>query len=922
MRRLVRFWRLSMRTRLLLVLIPMVGLAIGGLGYFLTLGSEDAILAEKREHLLGVTRVLVERLAHEGGYRRLEHDCLSAPGSRDECIRHFNRALAPYTDEIARAFPGVGVGYYHRRLDAILTYGPSSSYGDKVGIAIGTSHPGRRVMEQNKAAVEAGLLVRGNILNAMTPIVEDGQVVGYVWANQLLTSIDGELARMQAAVFAVTSVLMALVIAIVFFAVTRLTRDVDTIQAGLQSMGEDLGARIPPLVGETGAIAAGINALAASLDTARKAEKESAARALEQREGLLQAAIDAIDEAFVIFDENDCLIYCNDRYRELITLSADVAVPGATFEDILRTSVARGEYPDAAGREDEWIADMIARHRDGTGAIEVRTAAGRWLRVVDRRTPSGHIVGFRVDITDLHHAREAAEGANRAKSMFVANMSHEIRTPMNGILGMTELLLGTDLDAEQLDFAETIKESAQSLLVIINDILDFSKIDAGKLDIELVDFDPRVLLSQVRALLAPRALENGLDFTISVAPQVPARVRGDPIRLRQILLNLIGNAMKFTATGQVAVDVRVISGGVPMQLRFEVTDTGIGIAPEKVARLFAPFTQADESTTRNFGGTGLGLSISKRLVELMGGEIGVTSKPDAGSTFWFTLPFSASATSVATGPAHRSDDDRQANVLPARILLVEDNPTNQKLASTVLTRLGHEVTLAGDGATALSCLAAADFDLVLMDCRMPVMDGFEATRRIRSGEAGVRDSHVPIIAMTADAMEGDRERVLGSGMDDYLTKPIDTARMSAAIERWLGGRVPVAQPLPAVHVETAVEPAFSAHQLLEHLADDLELAVTLLPEIVKGVASETDNLKAAIERRDQEAAVRSIHTAKGLAGGACSPPLVGLSRTIEVLLRAGQFDEAAQRLPEWDRDLLRLQQASESWLAQQPPLEK
>jgi signal transduction histidine kinase/DNA-binding NarL/FixJ family response regulator len=910
-----RFWRLSMRTRLLLILIPMVGLAIGGLGYFLTLGSEDAILAEKREHLLGATRVLVEHLANDGGYRRLERGC-RAGGKREDCIASLNAALAPYTDEIAQAFPGVGVGYYHRRLDAILTYGPSAEYGNRVGVAIAATHPGRRVMELNRPAVESGLLVRGNILNAMTPIVEGGEVVGYVWANQLLTSIDAELTRMRSAVYAVTAVLMILVMAVVFVAATRLTRDVDTIQNGLQRMGEDLGARIPQLVGETGVIAAGINALAESLDAARHAEKEAASRALEQREGLLRAAIDAIDEAFVIYDEEDRLLFCNDRYRDLLMHGSDLAVPGARFEDILRTSVALGEYPDAVGSEEEWQAEMLQQHRSGSGSVELRTARGRWLRVVDRRTPSGHTVGFRVDVTDLHRAREAAESANQAKSMFVANMSHEIRTPMNGILGMTELLLDTTLDAEQRDYADTIKQSAHSLLVIVNDILDFSKIDAGKMDIEVIDFELPVLLGQVRNLLLPRAREKHLELDQAVDPQVPAHLRGDPVRVRQVLLNLIGNAIKFTAAGRVSVSVSVMAGGDAPVLLFEVADSGIGVPPDKLARLFAPFSQVDESVTRNFGGTGLGLSISKRLVELMGGEIGVRSTLGEGSTFWFTLPIETMPGQVAPAAAGDAGEIDGQPAVPARVLLVEDNPTNQKLANTVLAKLGHQVTVTANGSEAMAALASADFDVVLMDCRMPVMDGFEATRRIRAGEGGVRDSHVPIIAMTADAMEGDRQRVLDIGMDDYLTKPIDTTRMAAAIARWAGGRkprVPTGEPAKAANDGIP----FSAAQLLEHMAGDLELAVTLLPEILNGVVAESATLKAAIERRDRDSAVRAAHTAKGLAGGACCQPLVELARTIESLLKDERFDEAMALLPGWDYELSRLQHDAGAWLAGQ-----
>lgn len=1047
---LSRFWRFSMKTRLLLVLIPLVGVAIGGLGYFLTLGSEQAVMAEKRQHLLGVTRILVAHLEKRGGFAHLAGDCQRE--GRDACIGRLNAALASYTDEIAQVFPGLGVGYYHRDLDAILTYGPSAEYGAKVGIAIAADHPGRRVMATASPSVESGWLVRGNILNAMTPIVEHDQVVGYVWANQLLTAIDEEIHSMKRVVYATTTVLMVMIMLIVFIAATRLTRDVDSIKQGLQHMEKDLAARIPPLLGETGEIANGINALAESLARSRRAELAAAANALEQRESQMRTALEAIDEAFVMFDEHDRLTYCNDRYRDLQTICADVAVPGARFEDIITAAVERGEYPDASGREKEWIAEIVALHQSGTGVAELRTANGRWLRMVDRRTPGGQIVGFRVDVTDLHRARETAEAASQAKSMFVANMSHEIRTPMNGILGMTDLLLTTELDAEQRDYAQTVKQSADALLGIINDILDFSKIDAGKLDIEVVDFDLRALIDQVTTLLALRAEEKRIELVAAIDPLVPSRLRGDPGRLRQVLMNLVGNAIKFTAQGEISIAVTVLAEGDPIHLRFEIVDTGIGIAPAHQEKLFSPFSQADASTTRHFGGTGLGLSISKRLVELMGGDIGVESAVGVGSTFWFALPFALQTLGVPSDqvveslvgkrilvvddhPANlqlvatllrswqctsltasdgaaalalldaeaaagrgldaavidmrmpgmegdelgrrikadprfaempmllltsvgvrgeaerlhaagfaayltkpiRSDHLREglASILGSgvdrtaplvtrywleesrrygRILLVEDNETNQKLANAVLSRLGHSVVIAGNGAEAIAILAQEDFDLVLMDCRMPVMDGFEATHIIRSGGAGIRDATVPIVAMTANAMEGDREEVLRAGMDDYLSKPIDTSRMASTIGRWLARRHHTAVTVGGLTPAADSAELFLPQRLIDNMGGDRDLAATLLPDVIAGLRAEIVALRARLQEGKQDDTVRSAHTAKGLAAAACCPQLVELARSLEVSAAQGDRVAVDVGLSRWDELFRRYSDIVDAWL--------
>jgi signal transduction histidine kinase/ActR/RegA family two-component response regulator len=394
----------------------------------------------------------------------------------------------------------------------------------------------------------------------------------------------------------------------------------------------------------------------------------------------------------------------------------------------------------------------------------------------------------------LQSAKEQAERASRVKSEFLANMSHEIRTPMNGVLGMTELLLETALTESQRHYAEGIRGSGEMLLSVINDILDFSKIEAGKLELDATEFDLRKVVRGVTGMLAGQARAKGLKLACRIEDDVPATVVGDARRLSQVLVNLIANAIKFTERGEVIVSLQrpAQQDGADGRclLRFAVRDSGIGIAPDVQPRLFQPFAQADSSTTRKYGGTGLGLAICRQLIDLMGGEIGADSAPGQGSLFWFTVrlprgeaqPIEAAASGRAAASAAP-----QAHV--ARALLAEDNRVNREIGTAMLESLGCEVTVVGTGREALEEVFNNRYDIVFMDCQMPEMDGYQATRaiRLREGELGAQGGEarrVPIVALTASAMTGDRERCLAAGMDDYVAKPFNKEQLREQIRKW------------------------------------------------------------------------------------------------------------------------------------------
>ncbi len=482
--------------------------------------------------------------------------------------------------------------------------------------------------------------------------------------------------------------------------------------------------------------------------------------------------------------------------------------------------MATGAAPKAAKAADAIRSEIVNLARDGTLA----QIYARWflnsgndfkasfaLIDANRKTwtlYAGIIALAAVVAFMLHQnrrvasARAAADRANASKSDFLANMSHEIRTPMNGVIGMSALLLESGLDASQREMAQIVRSSAESLLSLIDDILDFSKIEAGKLSIDAIDFCPSEIVSGVVDLLEARAKARGLDLRAEIDASVPAVLCGDPGRLRQVLVNLIGNAIKFTESGEVVVraETRGEDPDHKFSILFSVIDTGIGIPPPVAQRLFMPFTQADSATTRKYGGTGLGLAICKRLVGLMEGDIGFTSVPGKGSTFWFTVGFkpAVAAKSTPHPPRRRTAPHR----VGGRLLLAEDNAVNRLVAIRILEKLGYSADAVPGGREALDAIEATPYDLVLMDCQMPGMDGYEATAELRRREGSER--HTPVVALTANAMSGDRDKCLAAGMDDYVSKPIQIVKLAEVIAKWTSAAVR----------ETKVDPL-----LRENLAD-------------------------------------------------------------------------------------------------------
>ena len=629
------------------------------------------------------------------------------------------------------------------------------------------------------------------------------------------------------------------------------------------------------------------------VSTSRQLRLDRSEALAREKSRELEFTIDRMSQGLSMFDGDGRLVVWNDRFSEMYALPPEVAKRGASFSAIVEFHKSKGNLE---GDPEAFVSDFRLKMAHGNGVKFIRRLeSGRMIAVASTPTENGGWVATHEDITELTAAKDAAEESSRAKGEFLANMSHEIRTPMNGVLGMADLLLSTKLTSEQQDFAATIHRSAETLLQVINDILDFSKIEAGQLELERIPFLPQQIVLDVAALFTLAAQKkgvrlqtNGVRRDSSGHDDLAITVTGDPGRLRQILTNLVGNAVKFTAKGTVTLALAREDGPQnEARLAFTVTDTGVGMKSELLGRLFSPFTQGDASTTRKFGGTGLGLSICKRLTELMGGNIEVASTAGAGTTFTVRIAFPIAA-SITHSSAVVPLALNFAN--ETHVLVVDDNAINQQVAVQMLTKLGVRASVANNGAEAIEMLQRRDYHLVFMDWQMSTMDGFEATHRIRQGEAGEDNKGIRIVAMTANAMSGDREKCVAAGMDDHLAKPISFDALAKSLARWILNDIrespPIAPAQPDDNAATDL-PHYDEQTMLTNFDNDRDLIKKIIASTMIDLPNYLDALERAVAQGAWTDAGAAAHTMKGLTAQIGGTRLSAHLQLIETQLRDG-----------------------------------
>ncbi len=638
---------------------------------------------------------------------------------------------------------------------------------------------------------------------------------------------------------------------------------------------------------------------------------------LKEKEDLLQSIVNTLPGTLNVIDTDYNIITINntDFRLKLIDYNSLNDIIGKKCYEIFMKRDA--PCPWCKAHKVISSGEIVFDETNPDDMREIKTGKALKISLSPIKDDSGNVRGiveYGFDITDLRNAKAEAEAANRAKSEFLANMSHEIRTPMNGILGLTDLLLDTELSEDQRHYLETVQSSGESLLELINDVLDISKIEAGKLELEKVEFNLKDTLDEMMKLLSFKAQKKGLEFNCGIEKDVPAYLKGDPGRLKQVLTNLVGNAIKFTKHGEVTTNVKLeAETKSSIMLRFSVKDTGIGIPDNKMDLLFNKFSQIDGSTSRIYGGTGLGLAISRQLVEMMEGEIGVKSKMDEGSEFWFTAKFDKlikdknkwiQNSSVQRGTDPSTQKPENGNL---KVLLVEDNLTNQMVAKSMLQKLGFEVDVAINGFESIKVLKTLPYDIVLMDIQMPVMDGFETVQHIRDEESAVLDQNIPIIAMTAHAMAGDREKCFEAGMDDYIAKPFSLKALGELMDKWslkikeesfLKSNLDGEQ-----HTSVSSELIFDRDFLMEKMMGDKDLAGHMISVFQKEIPKKVDALKEFIFEGEKETANIYANKMKKSSANIGAFALSKVAGKIEEMTKQENLNDAETLISELDHQL-------------------
>jgi PAS domain S-box-containing protein len=605
------------------------------------------------------------------------------------------------------------------------------------------------------------------------------------------------------------------------------------------------------------------------------------------------AVLDATTDGVALVDANLRPVYLNRSAREMVGV-------GAT-EDITKVDFLASYSPGAASATikagiatalsgGSWEGENTLRHRDGREltvsqvVLAPRNAAGALEFIA---TISRDVTERKRAEESLRQAREDAVTASRLKSEFVANMSHEIRTPINGVVGLTSLLLETSLTAEQREYADGVTQSAEALLALVNDVLDLSKIEAGKLVLDPFEFELKATITSALAPVNVKANKKGLTIDVRFATELPEWVVGDPLRIRQVLINLLDNAIKFTERGTILVDVETVAVNGAPQIRFSVTDCGIGIPADRLSSIFETFTQADVSTTRRFGGSGLGLAICRQLSSMMRGALDVQSTVGRGSTFSFTVPLTAVANAgdAEMAPASTAKP-AEVPVRALHVLVVEDNRINQTVAVRRLEKAGCTTEVVENGAEAVKRVGERSFDVVLMDCQMPVMDGYEATRRIRRMPEHAR---LPIIAMTANAMEGDREKCLAAGMSEYLTKPLQPAALIAMLDQL---RDTAAAETVAMSEAGGQETAFDEASVRALFDDDVDAILALIEMVCTDLPGYAAQLVCYVHDEQWPDVARVAHTIKGAASNVSATVAVQAAAATEKAARSGDLATA------------------------------